>query len=83
MGRAKKGKITKAASEARCYGLMVGDVTDIQVKEQNIIFIQYIQNTQVQIRFWPSTISQSQAAMAKKGFSVTKTIRNTYEGDDL
>ena len=58
MGRAKKGKITKAASEARCYSLMAHDVTDIQVKEQNIIFIQYIQNTQVQFRFWPSTISQ-------------------------
>ncbi|CAH3171343.1 unnamed protein product, partial [Porites lobata] len=51
MGRAKKGKITKAASEARCYSLMAHDVTDIQVKEQNIIFIQYIQNTQVQFRF--------------------------------
>ena len=58
LGRAKKGKITKAASKARCYALMVGNVTDIQVKEQNIIFIQYIQDTQVQIRFWPSTISQ-------------------------
>lgn len=42
MGRAKKGKITKAASEARCYGFMVDDVTGIQVKEQNIIFIQYV-----------------------------------------
>ena len=39
MGRVIKGKITKAASEARCYGLMVDNVTDIQVKEQNIIFI--------------------------------------------
>ena len=27
------------------------DVTDIQVKEQNIIFIQYVQNAKVHIRF--------------------------------
>jgi len=51
MGRVIKEKITNAAKEAKCYGLMVDDVTDIQVKEQNIIFIQYVQNAKVQIRF--------------------------------
>lgn len=30
---------------------MVDDVSDIQVKKKNIIFIQYVQNTKVQIRF--------------------------------
>ena len=51
MGRVLKEKITKAANEAKCYGLMVDDVTDIQVKEQNIIFIRYVENANVQIRF--------------------------------
>ena len=50
-GQSDKGKITKAVKEAKCYGLMVDDVTDIQVKEQNIIFIQYVENANVQIRF--------------------------------
>ena len=50
-GQSDKEKITKAAKEAKCYGLMVDDVTDIQVKEQNIIFIQYVENANVQIRF--------------------------------
>ena len=35
MGRVIKEKITKAANEAKCYGLMLDDVTDIQVKEQH------------------------------------------------
>ena len=52
MGRVIKKKITKAAKEAKCYGLMVDEVTDIQVKEQSIIFIQYVENTKVQIRFF-------------------------------
>ena len=30
-----------------------------------------------------NNLTESQDAMAKKGFSVTKTVRNTYEGDDL
>ena len=51
MGRVIKEKITKAANKAKCYGLMVDDVTDIQVKEQNIIFIRYVENANVQIRF--------------------------------
>ena len=51
MGRVIKEKITKAVKEAKCYGLMVEDVTDIPLKEQNIIFIQYVQNANVQIRF--------------------------------
>ena len=51
MGRVIKEKITKAAKEVKCYRLMVDDVTDIQVKEQNIIFIQYVENANVQIRF--------------------------------
>lgn len=50
MSRVIKEKITKTAKEAKCYGLMVDDVTDIQFKEQNIIFIQYVQNAKVQIR---------------------------------
>ena len=51
MGRVIKEKITKAANKAKCYGLMVDNVTDIQVKEQNIIFIRYVENANVQIRF--------------------------------
>lgn len=51
MGRLIKEKITNDARKAKCYGLMVDDVTDIQVRKQNIIFIQYVQKTQVQIHF--------------------------------
>ena len=41
VGRVIKNKITKAAKEAKCYGLMVHDVADIQVKEQYVIFIMF------------------------------------------
>jgi len=51
MGGVIKEKITKAAKKVKCYGLMVDDVTDLQVKEQNIIFIQYVENANVQSAF--------------------------------
>ena len=75
MGRVIKGKITKAASEARCYGLMVDDVTDIQVKEQNIIFIQYVQNTQVQIRFLAINDLMERDAVSPNAETITRTIK--------
>ena len=75
MGRVIKGKITKAASEARCYGLMVDNVTDIQVKEQNIIFIQYVQNTQVQIRFLAINDLMEGDAVSPNAETITRTIK--------
>ena len=75
MGRVIKGKITKAASETRCYGLMVDDVTDIQVKEQNIIFIQYVQNTQVQIRFLAINDLMEGDAVSPNAETITRTIK--------
>ena len=43
IGRVIKRKIIKASKKARCCGLTVDDVTDIQVK-QNIMFI-YLSET--------------------------------------
>lgn len=39
VGRVNKNKIRRAAAEAKCYDLMVGDMADIQVKEQNVNFM--------------------------------------------
>ena len=71
MDQVIKGKITKAASEARCYGLMVDDVTDIQVKEQNII-IQFVQNSKVQIHFLDSNdLTEHEDAVSTNAATIT------------
>lgn len=76
MGRVIKGKITKAASEARCYGLMVDDVTDIQVKEQNMIIIQFVQNSKVQIHFLAiNDLMEHQDAVSPNAETITESIK--------
>ena len=84
MGRVIKGKITKAANEARCYGLMVDDVTDIQVKEQNVIFIQYVQNAKVQIRFLAvNDLMESQDAVSPNAETITKSVKEELAKSNL
>lgn len=76
MGRVIKGKITKAASEARCYGLMVDNVTDIQVKEQNMIIIQFVQNSKVQIHFLAiNDLMEHQDAVSPNAETITESIK--------
>ena len=82
MGRVIKEKITKAANEAKCYGLMVDDVTDIQVKEQNIIFIQYVENANVQIRFLAVKDLMEDAA-SPNAKTITDNIKEELVKDDL
>ena len=82
MGRVIKGKITKAAKEAKCYGLMVDDVTDIQVKEQNIIFIQYVENANVQIRFLAVKDLMEDAA-SPNAQTITDNIKAELAKNDL
>ena len=82
MGRVIKEKITKAANEAKCYGLMVDDVTDIQVKEQNIIFIQYVENANVQIRFLAVKDLMEDAA-SPNAKTITDNIKEELAKDDL
>lgn len=81
MGRVIK-KITKAANEAKCYGLMVDDVTDIQVKEQNIIFIQYVENANAQIRFLAVKDLMEDAA-SPNAKTITDNIKEELVKDDL
>ena len=82
MGRVIKEKITKAANEAKCYGLMVDNVTDIQVKEQNIIFIQYVENANVQIRFLAVKDLMEDAA-SPNAKTITDNIKEELAKDDL
>ena len=82
MGKVIKEKITKAANEAKCYGLMVDDVTDIQVKEQNIIFIQYVENANVQIRFLAVKDLMEDAASPNTK-TITDNIKEELPKDDL
>ena len=82
MGRVIREKITKAAREAKCYGLMVNDVTDIQVKEQNIIFIQYVENANVQIRFLAVKDLMEDAA-SPNAQTITDNIKEELAKNDL
>ena len=82
MGRVIKEKITKAANKAKCYGLMVDNVTDIQVKEQNIIFIRYVENANVQIRFLAVKDLMEDAA-SPNAKTITENIKEELAKDDL
>jgi len=71
-----KGKITKAVSEAKCYGLMVDNVANIQVKEQNIIIIQFVQNSKVQIHFLAiNDLMEHQDAVSPNAETITASIK--------
>ena len=84
MGRVIKEKITKAAKEAKCYGLMVDDVTDIQVKEQNVILIQYVQNTKVQIQFLAvNDLMEGPDAVSPNAQTITDNIKAELAKSDL
>ena len=60
------------------------DMTDIQVKEQNIIFIQYVQNAKVQIRFLAvNDLMESQDTVSPNAETITKGIKEEQAKSDL
>ncbi len=69
--------------ELRAYELMVDDVTDIQVKEQNIIFIQYFDKSvgKGNVRFLNVRDLLEDATSANAEVITTKILRELQHCD--
>ena len=80
-GQSDKGKDHKSCKRSES-GLMVDDITDIQGKEQNIIFIHHVENANVRIRFL-AVKDLTEDAASPNAQTVTENIKEELAKNDL
>ncbi len=83
MGKQIKKSLLDEVRQGKVFGLMVDDVTDISVKEQNIMFIQYVSDGEVKIKFLAVNDLLEGDSIRPDAKTITSTILKELEDSRL
>jgi hypothetical protein len=86
IGNTVKGKILSKVKESQSFGILLDEVTDISVKNQMVMFIQYVDATtkQAEVAFFAvaDVLEDSTSANSETLYKVVKKILGAL-GDDM